>query len=260
MKLPIYQVDAFTSSLFGGNPAAVVLLPSELPDETLQAIAAENNLSETAFVLPEEQLYRLRWFTPLVEVDLCGHATLATAFVLFETGAVQDDSVRFETKSGTLVVGRTGDLLSMDFPSWPLEPMECSDGLVAALGAHPAEVHGSGYLLAVFETEQHVADVAPDFERMGKLDADGVIVSAPGREADFVSRFFAPKFGIPEDPVTGSAHCTLIPYWSRRLNKRKLHALQISGRGGELFCEDRGDRVTISGRAVKYLRGQITVE
>jgi PhzF family phenazine biosynthesis protein len=260
MELPIYQVDAFTSRLFGGNPAAVVLLPSELPDETLQAIAAENNLSETAFVLPEGQLYRLRWFTPLVEVELCGHATLATAFVLFETGAAGGDSIRFETKSGTLVVTRAGELLRMDFPAWPLEQAECSDDLVAVLGARPCEVHGSNYLLTVFETEEHVASVAPDFERMAKLDADGVIVSAPGREADFVSRFFAPKFGIPEDPVTGSAHCTLVPYWSRRLNKRELHALQISGRGGELFCEDRGERVTISGRAVQYLRGQITVE
>jgi PhzF family phenazine biosynthesis protein len=260
MTLPIYQVDAFTSRLFGGNPAAVVMLQSELPDATLQAIAAENNLSETAFVLPETELYRLRWFTPVVEVDLCGHATLATAFVLFETDAVEGDSVRFETKSGTLVVSRAGDLLSMDFPSYAPAVASCSDELVAALGARPSEVHDSNYLLAVFETEEQVADLAPDFLRMAKLDDDGVIITAPGREADFVSRFFAPKFGIPEDPVTGSAHCALIPYWSQRLNKRELHALQISKRGGELFCEDRGDRVTISGRAVRYLRGQIAVE
>lgn len=260
MKLPIYQVDAFTSRLFGGNPAAVVLLQSELPDHTLQAIAAENNLSETAFVLPEKQVYRLRWFTPLLEVDLCGHATLATAFVLFETAALEGDTVRFETKSGTLVVTRSGDLLSMDFPARPAFAAGCSEELVAALGARPAEVYVADCLMAVFETEGQVAGLAPDFSRLAELDALGVIATAPGGSADFVSRFFAPKAGIPEDPVTGSAHCTLIPYWSRRLNRRELRALQISKRGGELFCEDRGERVTISGRAVQYLRGRITVQ
>jgi PhzF family phenazine biosynthesis protein len=259
MTLQIFQVDAFTGRVFGGNPAAVVLLDRPLPDATLQAIAAENNLSETAFPLRAGDEWRLRWFTPRVEIDLCGHATLATAHVLFGEGIVSQDEIRFETASGPLVVRRDGARLSMDFPARPPAPAPCSDALVAALGARPLEVHSTRDTLAVFETEDDVAALRPDFARMEALETFAVIATAPGRGADFVSRFFAPRAGIAEDPVTGSSHCTLIPYWSKRLGKPKLLAHQISARRGELFCEDRGDRVTIAGRAVEYLRGQITV-
>ena len=260
MKLAMYQVDAFTERRFGGNPAAVVLLKSELPDATLQAIAAENNLSETAFVLPAKDHYRLRWFTPRMEIDLCGHATLGTAHVLFQTGAARGEAVRFETASGTLTVTRERGLLCMDFPARPPRPVDCPAGLVEALGARPAEVHGARDLMAVFEDEQQVADLNPDIAGIAALEAFSVMATAPGREVDFVSRFFAPKAGIPEDPVTGSAHCTLVPYWAKRLGKKELHARQISARGGELFCEHRGERVILRGRVVEYLRGQIEVD
>ncbi len=259
MTLPIFQVDAFTGRVFGGNPAAVVLLDRPLPDATLQAIASENNLSETAFPLRAGDIWRLRWFTPRVEIDLCGHATLATAHVLFGEGIAPGDAIRFETASGPLTVRREGDRLSMDFPARPPAPAPCSDALVAALGARPLEVHATRDTLTVFATEDDVAALHPDFARMEALDTFAVIATAPGRGADFVSRFFAPRAGIPEDPVTGSSHCTLIPYWAKRLGKARLLAHQISARRGELFCEDRGDRVTIAGRAVEYLRGQITV-
>jgi len=259
MELAMYQVDAFTGRLFGGNPAAVVLLDEELPETTMQAIAAENNLSETAFVLPEEGAYRLRWFTPRVEVGLCGHATLGAAFVLFEIGAAEGDTVRFETKSGTLTVTREGEFLSMNFPSLPPEPVVKTDELVRVLGATPTEVHAARDLMAVFETRDEIVALKPDFVNLALMDPFAVIVTAPGVEVDFVSRFFAPKVGIDEDPVTGSAHCTLIPYWAKRLGKKKLHALQVSKRGGELFGEQLDDRVTIKGRAVEYLRGRIRV-
>jgi PhzF family phenazine biosynthesis protein len=260
MKLAMYQVDAFTDRRFGGNPAAVVLLKAELPDATLQAIAAENNLSETAFVLPAKDHYRLRWFTPRVEVDLCGHATLGTAHVLFQTGAARGDSVRFETAGGTLRVSRDGELLCMDFPARPARPVECPSGLAAALGAEPAELLQARDLMAVFEDEDQIAAMNPDPAAVAAQEAFAVIATAPGREVDFVSRFFAPKVGIPEDPVTGSAHCTLVPYWAERLGKKELHARQLSPRGGELFCEHRGERVILRGRVVEYLRGQIEVD
>lgn len=259
MKLPLYQVDAFTSRLFGGNPAAVIPLEEPLDDRLMQSIAAENNLSETAFPVREGDVYRLRWFTPTLEVDLCGHATLATAHVLFETGAVSGDSVRFETQSGTLTVTREGDLLGMDFPSRPPEPIRCEDELVDALDQWPAEVHLARDLMAVFDDEETIRSMKPDFRKIAALDAFAVMVTAPGKGSDFVSRFFVPKAGIPEDPVTGSAHCTLVPYWANRLGKSDLHALQVSERGGELFCENRGDRVFLRGRAVLYLRGEIEV-
>ncbi len=259
MRLPLFQVDAFTSRLFGGNPAAVVPLEAWLPDPVLQSIALENNLSETAFAVPRGDFFELRWFTPLVEVDLCGHATLATAYVLFEEGRVRGDTVRFEAKSGSLAVTRSGSRLILDFPSRPPEPASCPDELVKALGTRPKEVHGSRDLLVLFETEDAVAALDPDFQALGALDYFAVIATAPGRNVDFVSRFFAPRVGVPEDPVTGSAHCTLVPFWSARLGKKKLHTHQISKRGGELFCEDRADRVSIGGEAVLYLRGEITV-
>ena len=259
MNLEMFQVDAFTDNLFGGNPAAVVPLEKWLPDDVLQAIAAENNLSETAFTVPKGGGFGLRWFTPLLEVDLCGHATLATAFVLFNEGIVTGDRVTFESQSGALAVEREGDFLSLDFPARPPSPIASPPGLSEALRAEPREVHRTRDLLVLFDTEDEVTALDPDFVRLAALDAFAVIVTAPGRNVDFVSRFFAPRAGINEDPVTGSAHCTLIPFWAARLGKRKLHALQLSKRRGELFCEMRGDRVKISGRAVEYLRGEIRV-
>jgi PhzF family phenazine biosynthesis protein len=254
---PLFQVDAFTDRLFSGNPAAVVLLPAWLPDATLQAIAAENNLSETAYLVRKGETFGLRWFTPAIEVDLCGHATLASAFVLFEQRLASGPRVVFETRSGLLTVERRGELLAMDFPSWPPAPTAPMLSLARTLGIEPREVLASRYLLAVLDDRREVELLAPDLEAIAALDAFAVIVTAPGDDCDFVSRFFAPRAGVPEDPVTGSAHCTLTPYWSARLGKQTLHARQVSRRGGELFCEDRGERVTIAGRAVLYLAGKI---
>ena len=240
MKLPLYQLDAFTSRRFGGNPAAVVLLDRWLPDSTLAAIAAENNLAETAFVIARANLSPLRWFTPAVEVDLCGHATLAAADVLFRYCYPQFDRLAFSTKSGELVVTRAGDLLTMDFPARPGAPVAVSDALTAALGSRPREAYLARDLLAIFDTESEVRALRPDFARVAALDAFALTVSAPGDTVDFVSRFFAPGVGIDEDPVTGSAHCTLMPYWAARLGKNALRAQQVSARGGDLWCELRG--------------------
>jgi len=259
MRLPLYQVDAFTDRLFRGNPAAVVLLEQWLPDEVMQAIAAENNLAETAFVIPREGSSLLRWFTPAVEVDLCGHATLASSHVLFSTRFPSRKKLTFTTNSGDLHVTRAGDLLRLDFPSRPGEPIAVSDAVVAALGARPREAYLARDLLAVFAGENEIRDLRPDFDRVAALDAMAVIVTAPGTDVDFVSRFFAPRVGIPEDPVTGSAHCTLVPYWADRLGKTALTARQLSARGGDLLCDLQGDRVGIAGRAVEYLRGEINV-
>ena len=259
MKFPIYQIDAFTSRLFGGNPAAVVILEHWLTDEVLQNIAAENNLAETAFVIPREGQSQLRWFTPTLEVDLCGHATLAAGHVLIKYIYPLLQRVSFSTRSGELPVSRQGDLLSLDFPVRPGKPIRVSDALVAALGARPREAFLARDLLAVFDTEAEVRALRPDLERVAALDAFAVIVSAPGSDVDFVSRFFAPKAGVPEDPVTGSAHCTLVPYWAGRLGKPRLKARQVSPRVGELDCELRGDRVSIGGKAVEYLRGEIEI-
>ena len=259
MKLPLYQIDAFTGRLFGGNPAAVVPLDEWLPDDTLAAIAAENNLSETAFVLPRADVSPLRWFTPTVEVDLCGHATLATAHVLFRYRFPGLDRLAFSTRSGKLTVTRTGESLSMDFPSRPAAEVAVTDSLAAALGRRPRAAYRARDLMAVFDAESEVRDLQPDFQRVAALDAFAVIVTAPGRDVDFVSRFFAPAKGIPEDPATGSAHCTLIPYWAARLGKTELAAWQLSRRGGEILCKLRGDRVAIAGRSVEYLRGEITI-
>ncbi len=257
LRIPFYQVDAFTSRLFGGNPAGVCLLESWLPAEVMQAVAAENNLSETAFLVKEGDGWGLRWFTPEVEVDLCGHATLASGFVLLKALGVAAGTVRFSTQSGPLAVNEEGDLLSMDFPSRPGEPCQAPPSLPEGLGIAAAEVRRSRDYLVVVESEEQVRALRPDMGRLAGLDALGVIVTAPGRTCDFVSRFFAPGAGVPEDPVTGSAHCTLVPYWSHRLGKKRLHALQVSARGGELFCEDRGDRVSIAGTAALYLQGHI---
>lgn len=259
MRLSLYQVDAFTARVFGGNPAAVVPLDAWLPEATLQAIALENNLSETAFFVREPQGWHLRWFTPTVEVDLCGHATLAAAYVLFHHVQPGLERVEFASRSGPLVVTREGDWLEMNFPSRPPRPVEPPPGLIEALGARPREVLASRDLVAVFDTEAQVRALEPDMARVAALDTFAVTATAPGTDVDFVSRFFAPGAGVPEDPVTGSAHCSLVPYWARRLGKTRLAARQVSARGGELRCEDRHERVHIAGQAVLYLVGHITV-
>jgi PhzF family phenazine biosynthesis protein len=260
MKIPIYQVDAFTNTVFSGNPAAVCPLEQWLPDAALQAIAAENNLSETAFFIPKASHYELRWFTPKAEIDLCGHATLASAFVIFTFLDPASEEVRFlSPRSGELTVFRENDLLKMDFPSQPPERCAPPADLVVGLGAEPMEVLQAEDYLAVFGSEAEISTLRPDPQRLAQLDKRGVIVTAKGDQVDFVSRFFAPKFGIDEDPVTGSAHCALIPYWKSKLGKSTFHARQVSARGGELYCEDRGDRVSIAGNAVLYLQGMITI-
>ncbi|MGD0291729.1 MAG: PhzF family phenazine biosynthesis protein [Candidatus Binataceae bacterium] len=259
MNFPIYQIDAFTSRLFRGNPAAVVVLNEWLPDDVMAAVAAENNLAETAFVILQSEVVPLRWFTPTVEIDLCGHATLAAAHVILNSYRRGQDTIRFATRSGELIVTRQNELLLMDFPARSGKPMEVTDALVAALGARPREAQLARDILAVFDSEDQIRDLRPDMNRIAALDAFAVIVSAPGDEVDFVSRFFAPGAGLPEDPVTGSAHCTLTPYWSARLGKQVLNARQLSARGGEIQCEMRGDRVMIAGATVEYLRGEITV-
>ncbi|MDT8378730.1 MAG: PhzF family phenazine biosynthesis protein [Desulfotignum sp.] len=261
MNIPMYQVDAFTVSVFSGNPAAVCLLDTWLDDTVLQAIAAENNLSETAFLVPNPTGFDLRWFTPVTEVVLCGHATLASAFVQFFCRNWNKDTIVFETrKSGTLTVARKGDLLEMDFPSRPPTPCDPSDLLSRALGSVPNQVYASAEdLMAIFDSEILVAGLQPDMSLLAQMDCRGIIVTAPGDQCDFVSRFFGPRVGVPEDPVTGSAHCVLIPFWASVLNKNDLHARQVSQRGGELFCQLAHDRVRIAGRAALYLEGMIKI-
>lgn len=261
MKIALYQIDAFASEVFSGNPAAVCILDSWLEDKILQGIAAENNLSETAFLVRNSEGFDLRWFTPVTEVALCGHATLASGFVLFSCLKWKEDVIRFQTrKSGQLAVARRGDLLEMDFPARPARATNLPPGLEAALNVRPAEVLGSAEdILVLLNDERSVRDLHPDFGALGRVECRGVIATAKGERSDFVSRFFAPRVGIPEDPVTGSAHCVLIPYWAKILGKKTLHARQVSKRGGELFCEDRGERVRIAGKAVLYLEGTISI-
>jgi PhzF family phenazine biosynthesis protein len=258
MRLPLYQVDAFTQRVFGGNPAGVVPLESWLPAEVMQAIAAENNLAETAFFVREGEGYGLRWFTPTVEMDLCGHATLASAHVLFTSLGFSGLQIDFMTRSGRLSVTRRGDELAMELPARPPKGKVPLD-LAPALGKAPVAVHDAFAYLAIFEREADLRGLTPNMERISGLDRIAIIVTAPGESCDFVSRFFAPQIGIPEDPVTGGAHCTLIPYWSQRLGKKTMQARQISPRGGVLSCEDRGDRVMVAGSAVLYLEGTIHV-
>lgn len=259
MSIPYFQIDAFTGRLFGGNPAGVCLLEEWRADEVLQSIAMENNLSETAFVVRRGEGFDLRWFTPTVEVDLCGHATLAAAHVLFHHGRWEADGIAFSTKSGVLTVARDGGRLTLDFPSRPAGECEASQDLIEGLGAVPAHTAKARDYLAVFENERAVRELRPDMTALARLDCLGIIATAPGDDCDFVSRFFAPRAGVPEDPVTGSAHCTLIPYWAERLGKSTLHARQVSARGGELFCEDRGERVGIGGECVTYSIGELRV-
>lgn len=265
MKLPFYHVDAFANRPFEGNPAAVCPLESWLPDATLQAIAAEHNLSETAFYVPKGSQYELRWFTPEVEVDLCGHATVPSAHVIFDVRReVSGNRVTFRSKSGELGVDKIAEngsvLYALDFPARPPQPCAAPPGLSQALGAAPQSVLAARDYMCVFGSEDEVLALKPDMARVAALDRFAVIVTAPGKDCDFVSRFFAPSKGVNEDPVTGSAHCTLIPYWAERLGKPKLFARQRSRRGGELWCEHRGDRVSIAGRALKYSEGTIELE
>lgn len=262
MKLQLFQVDAFTRKPFGGNPAAVVPLAEWLPDATMFNIAAENNLSETAFFVVEGERYHIRWFTPKVEVNLCGHATLATSHVIFNELKIEDAFIPFHSdRSGHLGVEKHGDKLVLDFPAYPVTEIEHSDELAKGVGITPAEVWESQENMVFLraENEEEVRGLAPDMHALTQIGYDEVIVTAEGDDCDFASRMFAPRIGIPEDPVTGAIHCTLIPYWAGRLGKEKLFARQVSKRGGELFCELAGDRVKIGGNAVTYLKGEIDV-
>lgn len=264
MEIPYFQVDAFAGRPFAGNPAGVCLL-GEWPEDRLMAeVAAENSLSETAFLVrlgeDEEADLHLRWFTPSGdEVDLCGHATLASAHVVLEEIGAATAGVRFRTKSGVLAVDRKGGKLEMDFPSRPAEPCDTPPELVDGLGVEPSSTAASMDYVAELADEEAIRGLDPDMRTLERLDRRGVIATAPGREVDFVSRFFAPKLGVPEDPVTGSAHCTLTPYWSDRLGREEMHARQLSRRGGDVWCADRGERVTLGGRAAPYLEGVITL-
>lgn len=258
MRIRQYVVDAFASRSFTGNPAAVCLLPHWLEDDVLLAIARENNLSETAFLVADGEAYGLRWMTPECEVDLCGHATLAAAHALFAHEGVSRDVLRFHTRSGELrVARRTDGWLALDFPAQPAAPCATPAMLVSALGLTAREVRAGVDFLVVLESERQVRALTPDMARLASLPLRGVIVTAPGEDVDFVSRFFAPGVGIPEDPVTGSAHCALAPYWAERLGKSALKARQVSRRTGELHCELQGDRVLIAGQAVTFLAGEL---
>lgn len=262
MTLPIFQVDAFTENIFGGNPAAVCPLKNWLPDEVLQQIAAENNLSETAFYVQEnEQVFSLRWFTPTSEVDLCGHATLAVAHVLFAHYNYAFDTITFNAKIGTLSVAKKRDLLVMDFPAQAISPATEQANLLIekAIGSKPVASYKSLYHLAVLPDEAAVLQVTPDLAAIQKLDTAALVITAKGEKVDFVSRCFAPKVGIPEDPVTGSAHCVLTPYWAKVLGKNDLQAQQVSKRKGDVQCMLQGDRVVLAGKAVTYLKGEITI-
>ena len=256
--LQLYQLDAFTDHPFGGNPAAVCPLEDWLADETMQAIAAENNLSETAFFVPRGEGYGLRWFTPEVEVPLCGHATLATAKLILDHLQPGRDAVAFETKSGTLTVSRDGDLLVMDFPALVAEEVEMPEGLVDALGVAPKRFLRAAKNMAVLEDEAAVRAARPDFAYIKEMEGQGLIITAPGDDCDCASRYFASHVGVNEDPVTGSAHCTIVPYWAGVLGKADIHARQVSARSGDLYCTYDGERVSIGGRARLVIEGRFT--
>jgi PhzF family phenazine biosynthesis protein len=262
MRAPIYQVDAFTSTRFAGNPAAVILLDAFLPDGTLQAIAAENNLAETAYLVPASRDYRLRWFTPGTEVPLCGHATLASAAVVMERLEPERTQVVFHSASGPLTVKRNSAGYVMDFPSRPSEPIATPTGLAEVLGVTPLEVTENDFnYLALLPDEATLRRVAPDMPALIRVGKPGLIITAPSSDTgyDFVSRYFAPVKGIPEDPVTGSAHCMLAPFWAARLGKTDFTAFQASPRGGKVLCRLRGDRTELEGECVFYLEGQVEI-
>ena len=260
MKIPIYQVDAFTSTLFEGNPAAVCPLRNWIDKDIMQKIAQENNLSETAFFVKKDNIFEIRWFTPVAELDLAGHPTLATTHVILKELKINLEKVVFKTNiNDTLNVAYRDNLYLMDFPSRDPRVENNIDKIADALGRKPKELYKHRDAVAIFDTEDDIRNLYPDMEKLKKLDYPAVIVTAVGNNVDFVSRNFAPKLGIPEDPVTGSAHCELIPYWSKTLNKKELLAHQISNRGGKLYCTHQGDRVTIGGEAITFMRGEIEI-
>ncbi|HEX8249041.1 MAG TPA: PhzF family phenazine biosynthesis protein [Pyrinomonadaceae bacterium] len=262
MNIQIFQVDAFTKEPLSGNPAAVCPLEEWLPDETMLKIAAENNLSETAFFVKKQDFYEIRWFTPTIEIDLCGHATLAAAYVIFNCLKLEETEIKFySARSGHLSVEKQDERLILNFPKYGLNEIETLLDLTDAVGKTPEkmwETQGNMAML-LFETEEDIKSLQPDMAALSKLAFDEVIVTAKGENSDFVSRLFAPRIGIPEDPVTGATHCSLIPYWAERLGKEKLYARQLSARGGELFCELSGERVRIGGNAALYLKGEIYI-
>lgn len=258
MKIKVFQIDAFTDKVFGGNPASICPLDDWLPDDVMQAIAMENNQAETAFFVRDQSGFHIRWFTPTIEVDLCGHATLAAAYVLFELDHFPERTIEFKSRSGLLRVTKEDDFLTLDFPADPPLKVSPPDDLVAAAGSWPIEVHkGKSDYMLVYGTAEEIKDITPDMRLMAQVPARGIIVTAPGKDVDFVSRFFAPQSGIPEDPVTGSAHTTLTPYWAARLSRTTLSARQLSKRSGRLRCTLDGERVKISGQARVYMTGEI---
>ena len=264
MQIPIFQLDAFADAVFAGNPAAVCPLDTWPDAALMQAIAAENNLAETAFFVPAgadaAHDFDIRWFTPTVEVALCGHATLASAAVIFRRLGFAGDTIRFRAQGGDLVAHRHAERIALDFPAWPSTAIDVPAALSRALGAPPRECLSGTYMVAAYATAGEVAALAPDMAAVTALDVPAIVATAPGEGGiDFVSRFFAPRLGVPEDPVTGSAHCQLVPYWAGRLDRTALSARQISPRGGSLACRLEGDRVVMAGHAVEYLRGTITV-
>ena len=259
MNLEIYYVDAFSNNIFGGNPAAVIFTNLS-DDDLMQNIAAENNLSETAFINISENENTIRWFSPTKEVDLCGHATLASAFVYFNYINTDKDTIEFKSNGGTLIVNKKDNILELDFPKDTFIKTNHEDVVCDAIGLKPTETYkGQINLMAVYENEEEILNLQPDFKKVIDLTGQGLIVTAPGLHHDFVSRYFCPKYGINEDPVTGSAHTTLIPYWSDKLGSKKLLAKQVSTRGGELFCENKDERVLIGGNAVLYMKGNINI-
>ena len=261
IRIKLYQVDAFTDKLFAGNPAAVCPLDNWISDELMQNIALENNLAETAFIVKKDHQYEIRWFTPAVEVDLCGHATLASAFVLFNFEGQQGNVINFHSpRSGPLTVTRNNDMLTLNFPADPVEQVEPLDEMLTGFDIQPTEAYkGKTDYMLLFGNEEEIKNLKPDYTIIAQLNARGIIVTAKGKEVDFVSRFFGPQSGINEDPVTGSAHTTLTPFWSNILGKKELTAKQLSPRGGYLECRDLGDRVEISGKAKSYLIGEIII-
>lgn len=261
-KIKIYQVDAFTSQLFSGNPAAVCPLDNWLPDEVMQSIALENNLSETAFFIKNKDKFFLRWFTPKVEIDLCGHATLATAHIIYSEMDYESDNIEFNIKSGDILnVTRNQNILTMNFPAYEPKIIDQDlDELFVAFGVRPISFLYCNYGLAVFNNEEEIVRILPNLAAIEKLPYNGIIVTAPGENVDFVSRFFGPKLGIPEDPVTGGAHCELIPYWSKQLDKKDMIAKQLSKRGGVIHCSYLGDRVSIGGEATTFMHGRLLLD
>lgn len=261
MKLPIFQVDAFTGKVFGGNPAAVCPLEQWLPDDVMQRIAVENSVAETAFFIQVDQGFEIRWFTPEIEMDLCGHATLATAHVIARHFNFSLPSIQFRSKSGELTVAVEDELLTLDFPSRKPEPSKAPQVILDTIQHKPVEILKSRDYVLVFEDEEIIRHLEPNQHILDQINLDpgGIVVTAKGEEVDFVSRFFTPQASIFEDPVTGSAHCSLIPFWSEKLGKDSMVALQVSSRGGKLFCKNLGERVLISGEAVTYLEGHIII-